>query len=59
MAMNKRTETMLANFSDKEIRYIITYAQEYLVRQQFRADDGTLQGDLVKRMTAIIEESRK
>ena len=57
--MNKRTEKMLANFTEKEIRYIIVYAQEYLVSQQFRADDGTLQGDLIKRMTKIIEESRK
>jgi len=57
--MNKRTEKMLANFTDKEIRYIIVYAQEYLITQQFQADDGTLQGDLIKRITKSIEESRK
>lgn len=56
--MNKRTEKMLENFSDKEIRYILQYAQSHL-EKNFAPVDGTLQGSILQRITAIIQESRK
>lgn len=56
--MNKRTEAMLSNFSDREIRYILQYALAHLDKS-YAPDDGTLQGSIVKRVQTIIIESRK
>lgn len=56
--MNKRTEKMLENFSDNEIRYILLYAQSHL-EKKFAPEDGTLQGSILQRITTVIEESRK
>ena len=56
--MNRRTEAMLSNFTDREIRYILQYALAHLDKS-YAPDDGTLQGSIVKRIQTIIIESRK
>lgn len=56
--MNKRTQAMLENFSDREIRYILQYAQSHL-ELDFEPEDGTLQGDILLRINQIIKESRR
>ena len=56
--MNKRTEKMLENFSDKEIRYILQYAQTHL-EKNFAPEDGTLQGSILQRIAIVIQELLK
>lgn len=56
--MNKRNQVMLENFSDKEIRYMLQYAEMYL-EQSHTPDDGTLQGSILKRIKEVIIGSRK
>lgn len=56
--MNKRTEAMLENFTDREIRYILQYAQTHLELSS-APDDGTVQGSILKRINTVIQESRK
>lgn len=56
--MNKRTQQMLENFSDREIRYMLQYAQTHL-EQSSTPDDGTVQGSILKRIHTVIQESRK
>lgn len=56
--MNKRTEKMLSNFTDKELRYILQYAQSHL-KQSFDPNDGTLQGDILDRINKVIEDAKK
>lgn len=56
--MNKRTQAMLENFNDKEIRYMLQYAETHL-EQSYKPDDGTLQGYILKRIKEVIIGSRK
>ena len=56
--MNKRTEAMLSNFTDREIRYILQYAQTHL-EQSSAPGDGTVQGSILERIHTVIRESRK
>lgn len=56
--MNKRTEQMLENFSDREIRYILQYAQTHL-EQSHAPQDGTVQGSILDRIQTIIRETRR
>ena len=56
--MNKRTEQMLENFSDREIRYILQYAQTHL-EQSHAPQDGTVQGSILERINKIITDSRR
>ena len=51
--MNKRTQAMLENFNDKEIRYMLQYAETHL-EQSYKPDDGTLQGSIIKRIKEVI-----
>ena len=56
--MNKRTQQMLSNFTDREIRYILQYAQTHL-EQSSAPRDGTVQGSILERIHSVIRESRK
>ena len=52
--MFKTTQAKLENFSDKEIRYILEYAKTHLEEYGFKPDDGSLQGDILKRLRKVI-----
>jgi len=56
--MNNRTEKMLSNFTDKELRYILQYSQSYL-KHSFEPNDGTLQGDILDRINKVIVDAKK
>jgi hypothetical protein len=51
--MFKKTQARLENFSDKEIVYILQYAKSHLERNEYKPDDGTLQGDILKRLYEV------
>ena len=53
--MFKKTQAMLENFSDKEIRYMLQYAKTHLEVNEYKPDDGTLQGDILKRLYEVIK----
>lgn len=53
--MMKKTQAMLENFSDKEILYMLHYAQTHLEVNRYKPDDGTLQGSILKRLYEIIK----
>lgn len=53
--MMKKTQAMLENFSDKEIRYILEHAMWHLEKSDYKPDDGTLQGDILKRLYEVIK----
>jgi hypothetical protein len=57
--MMKKTQAMLENFSDKEIRYMLQYAKTHLEVNEYKPDDRTLQGDILKRLYKVISESMK
>ena len=52
--MFKKTQAMLEQFSDKEIRYMLQYAKSHLETNDYKPDDGTLQGDILKRLRKVI-----
>ena len=57
--MFKTTQAKLENFSDKEIRYILEYAMWNLEEKDYKPDDGTLQGDILKRLYKVIRGDKK
>ena len=57
--MFKKTQAMLENFSDKEIRYMLQYSKTYLENNRFKPSDGTLQGSMLERINKVISESRR
>lgn len=57
--MFKTTQAKLENFSDKEIRYILEYAMWQLEHNDYKPDDGTLQGDILKRLYKVIRGDKK
>jgi hypothetical protein len=52
--MLKKTQAMLENFSDKEILYMLQYAKTHLETHVYKPDDGSLQGDILKRLYKVI-----
>lgn len=58
--MFKKTQAMLENnFSDKEIRYMLQYAKTHLEVNDYKPDDGSLQGDILKRLYKVIRGDKK
>jgi hypothetical protein len=55
LKMLKKTQAILENFRDKEILYMLQYAQAHLETNEYKPDDGTLQGDILKRLYKVIQ----
>jgi hypothetical protein len=53
--MLKKTQAILENFGDKEILYMLQYAKTHLETNEYKPDDGTLQGDILKRLCKVIQ----
>jgi hypothetical protein len=53
--MLKKTQAILENFGDKEILYMLQFAQALLETNEYKPDDGTLKGDILKRLYKVIQ----
>jgi|FreactcultureFD7_1027221.scaffolds.fasta_scaffold01709_4 hypothetical protein len=51
--MSKKRHEQLAQFTDRELGYILQYAESHLAKDYAPAD-GTLQGSILTRLKQII-----
>ena len=51
--MNKKMQERFAQFTDREISYILQYAEMFLDKSH-APDDGTKQGSILKRLKQVI-----
>jgi hypothetical protein len=51
--MNKKTQEQFEQFTDRELGYILQYAESHLAKD-YTPSDGTLQGSILTRLKQII-----